>query len=104
MVCPQCRSANPEGNRFCYQCGVALAIRGEIALRAKDWPAAHGDLVAALAIAQAIPYPALAWQVARLLAQAAAGADRMDEARAAAADARATIEHLAARAPEPALR
>jgi len=82
----------------------ALAIRGEIALRAKDWPAAHGDLVAALAIARAIPYPALAWQVARLLAQAAAGADRMDEARAAAADARATIEHLAARAPEPALR
>jgi hypothetical protein len=39
-----------------------------------------------------------------LLAQAAAGADRMDEARAAAADARTAIEHLAARAPEPALR
>ena len=82
----------------------ALAIRGEIALRAKDWPAAHRDLVAALGIARAIPYPALIWQVARLLAQAAAGADRMDEARAAAAEARVTIERLAARAPESALR
>src|SRR5438132_8649943 len=27
MVCPQCRSANPEGNRFCDQCGVALEAR-----------------------------------------------------------------------------
>jgi tetratricopeptide (TPR) repeat protein len=84
--------------------GRALAVRGEIALRAKDWAAARQDLVAALGIARAIDYPALVWQVARLLARAAAGADRMDEARAAAAEARATIEHLAARAPDAALR
>jgi tetratricopeptide (TPR) repeat protein len=82
----------------------ALAVRAEIALRARDWTAARRDLVPALEIARAIQYPALVWPVARLLAQVAAGADRMDDARAAAAEARATIEALAARAPDAALR
>ena len=27
MICSRCRSENPEGNRFCEQCGVAPEAR-----------------------------------------------------------------------------
>jgi 3-oxoacyl-[acyl-carrier-protein] synthase-3 len=83
---------------------VVAAELGAAGAGAFDVGAACTAFVAALAVARAIPYPALVWQIARLLAQAAAGADRMDEARAAAVEVQATIARLAERAPEPALR
>src|SRR5216110_3419956 len=39
MVCPQCRSANPEGNRFCDQCGVAAVGGSAVASPSDPAPA-----------------------------------------------------------------
>jgi hypothetical protein len=84
--------------------GKALALRGEAALQERAWASAARDLTEALAVARDIRHPTLIWQTAHRLALARAGADEMDEARAACRLAAETIAAVAAAAPEPALR
>jgi class 3 adenylate cyclase/tetratricopeptide (TPR) repeat protein len=84
--------------------GRCHALRGDAALRARAWSQAEADLVEALRIAQEIQYPTLTWQAAHLLARAHAGGDKMEEALGAARLAIDTIECVAARAPDQALR
>ncbi len=84
--------------------GKAHALRGEIALRAREWARAEADLGEALRIARGIAYPNLTWQTAHLLARAQAGQGSMAEAFASARLAAETIDGLAERAPDPALR
>ncbi len=80
------------------------ALRGDIALRARRTREAVTDLGEALAIARRIEYPTLTWQAAHLFARAQAEAGRLDDAVATARLAAETIDRVAARAPEPALR
>jgi class 3 adenylate cyclase/tetratricopeptide (TPR) repeat protein len=84
--------------------GKLRALRGEIALRARDWPRAEADLAEALRVAREIGYPTLTWQAAHLLSRALAGLNRLDEAFTTARLAVETIDATAARAPDPSLR
>jgi hypothetical protein len=68
------------------------------------WDDAVADLGQALAIGQRIEYPTLTWQAAHLLAHAQAAAGNLDDAASTARVAVETIDLVAARAPEPALR
>jgi class 3 adenylate cyclase/tetratricopeptide (TPR) repeat protein len=79
-------------------------LRGEVALRAGQAGAASAALGQALEIARAIGYPTLTWKAAHLLAQARAAGGQGAEALEAAELAAATIERIAAAAPEPELR
>jgi class 3 adenylate cyclase/tetratricopeptide (TPR) repeat protein len=79
-------------------------LRGEVALRAGQAAAASTALGQALEIARAIGYPTLTWKAAHLLAQARAAGGQGAEALEAAELAVATIERIAAAAPEPELR
>jgi len=36
MVCSQCRAANPDGQKFCGECGVALTPTPDIAVAAGE--------------------------------------------------------------------
>ena len=80
------------------------ALRGEIALGARQWPQAEAELREALRIGQSIGYPTITWQAAHLLARARAGGASIDAAVAAARLAKETIDAVAARAPDAALR
>jgi class 3 adenylate cyclase/tetratricopeptide (TPR) repeat protein len=86
-----------------YQ-GKCYALRGELAVLGQRWRDALTELEQALAIARRIEYPTLTWQAAHLLARAQAADGKVDEAAATARLALETIEGVAARAPEPALR
>ncbi len=82
----------------------AHAVRGEIALGFSQWGEAETNLSEALRIAREIRYPTLIWQSAHLLAQARAGLNRMEDAFAAARLAVETIDGVAARVPEDAMK
>jgi class 3 adenylate cyclase/tetratricopeptide (TPR) repeat protein len=80
------------------------ALRGEIALGARRWSQAEPDIHEALRIAREIRYPPLTWQAAHLLARAQVGQNKMEDAFASARLAAETIDSVAARLPEPAMK
>jgi tetratricopeptide (TPR) repeat protein len=80
------------------------ALRGEVALAARQWSQAEADCREALGIARQIGYPTLTWQAAHLLARAQAGQNNPEAAFATVQLAVETINAVAARIPEPALR
>jgi hypothetical protein len=84
--------------------GKCHALRGELAMFGRRWDHAATELSAALAIGHRIEYPTLTWQAAHLLARAQAEARRLDEAVVTAGLARDTIDAVAERAPDTALR
>jgi tetratricopeptide (TPR) repeat protein len=84
--------------------GKAHALRAQTAAVARRWRKAEPDAVEAVRIAREIAYPTLIWQAAHLLADIQAQLGKGDEAGAAARLAAETIEGLAARAPDSALR
>ncbi len=84
--------------------GRAHALRAQTAAVARRWPEAEADAVEAVRIAREIEYPALIWQAAHLLASIQARLGKEDEAGVAARLTAETIEGLAARAPDSALR
>jgi class 3 adenylate cyclase/tetratricopeptide (TPR) repeat protein len=84
--------------------GKCHALRGEIAILGRRWDDAITELDWALAIGRRIEYPTLTWQAAHLLARVQAAAGKLDQAAASARLAVETIDLVAARAPEPALR
>jgi tetratricopeptide (TPR) repeat protein len=84
--------------------GKCHALRGDLAVLARRWDDAITELDQAVAIGRRIEYPTLTWQAAHLLARAQAAAGKLDEAAATARVAVETIDLVAARAPEPALR
>src|SRR5262249_25087905 len=80
------------------------ALRGEIALTARQWSQAEADCREALRIARQISYPTLTWQAAHLLARSQAGQSSLEAACATIQLAVETIDAVAARIPDPALR
>ena len=115
MQCLSCQTDNPPANRFCDQrvsVGVAEALlalgvpalRGEHAILGRRWDDAVTELGQALAIGRKIQYPTLVWQAGHLLARAQAEARRPDEAIVTARLALESIDAVAARAPDLALR
>jgi hypothetical protein len=84
--------------------GKCYALQGDIALRVRQWDRAAADLSEALKIGQQIGYPTLTWQAAHLLARAQAGENKVEEAFASARLAVETIDAVAARIPELALK
>jgi class 3 adenylate cyclase/tetratricopeptide (TPR) repeat protein len=80
------------------------ALRGEIALAARQWSQAETDCREALRIARQISYPTLTWQAAHLLARSQAGQNNLETAFASVQFAAETIDAVAARIPDPALR
>jgi len=84
--------------------GKAHALRAQTAAIARRWREAEPDAMEAVRIAREIAYPTLIWQAADLLASIQAQRGKGDEAGAAARLTAETIEGLAARAPDLALR
>jgi tetratricopeptide (TPR) repeat protein len=92
--------------------GRCLALRGEILLREGQRPAARDDLAEGLRISRQIGYPTLTWQAAHGLALALAGenantgrtGDRAERVQELVQLAAGTIESVAERAPDAALR
>jgi hypothetical protein len=80
------------------------ALRGEIALAAQQWSQAEADCREALRIARQISYSTLTWQAARLLARSQAGQNNLEAAFASVQLAVETIDAVATRIPDPALR
>jgi tetratricopeptide (TPR) repeat protein len=84
--------------------GKCHALRGELAILGRRWDDAETELGQAVTIGRRIEYPTLIWQAAHLLARAQAAAGHVEEAAATARIAVETIDLVAARAPESALR
>ncbi len=84
--------------------GWFRTLRGEVALRAGQAPAAVAEFLRALEIARAIGYPTLTWQAAHLLARAQTADGQNAAALVSARLAADTVEHIAAGAPDAALR
>jgi tetratricopeptide (TPR) repeat protein len=84
--------------------GKCHALRGEVAILGRRWDDAITELARAVAIGRRIEYPTLTWQAAHLLARAQATAGKLDQAGTSARLAVETIDLVAARAPDPALR
>jgi class 3 adenylate cyclase/tetratricopeptide (TPR) repeat protein len=80
------------------------ALRGEVALVTRQWSQAEADCREALRIARQISYPTLTWQTAHLLARSQAGQSNLEAACTSVQLAVETIEAVAARIPDPALR
>jgi ATP-dependent transcriptional regulator len=80
------------------------ALRGEIALAARQWSQAEADCREALRLARQISYPTLTWQAAHLLARSQAGQNNLEAAFATIQLAGETIDAIATRIPDPALR
>jgi class 3 adenylate cyclase/tetratricopeptide (TPR) repeat protein len=80
------------------------ALRGEVALAARQWSQAEADCREALHIARQIGYPTLTWQAAHLLARSQAGQNNLEAAFATVQLAVDTIDAAATRIPDPALR
>ena len=82
----------------------ALALRGQIFLEAGQRDDARRELAEALALARRIGYPTLTWQTAHLLARADAAAGRTEAAASSARLAAETLDLIAGRLPDAALR
>jgi hypothetical protein len=82
----------------------AQGLVGQVALAEGAPERAAAALAEGVRVARAIEYPALTWQLAHVLARACAAGGKRDDAVEAARLAAATLEAVAARAPEPALR
>ena len=80
------------------------ALRGEAVLGAKQWRQAEAERAEALRIARGIGYATGIWQAAHLLSRAQAGQKKMEDAFASARLAAETVDAVAARVPDPALR
>jgi hypothetical protein len=80
------------------------ALGGEIALAAQQWSQAEADCREALHFARQISYPALTWQAAHLLARSQAGHNNLEAACATGQLAVETIDAVAARIPDLALK
>jgi hypothetical protein len=79
-------------------------LRGEVALAARQWSQAEADCHEALRLARQISYPTLTWQAAHLLARSQVGQDNLETAFATIQLAVETLDAVAARIPDPALR
>jgi len=95
-------TARPTGSA--KYLGKCHALRGEFAFLGRRWDDAVTELGQALEIGRKIQYPTLAWQAGHLLARAQTEARRPDEAIVTARLALETIDTVAARAPDLALR
>jgi len=82
----------------------ALALRGQTFLDVGQRDRAAHELAEALDLARQIAYPTLTWQAAHLLARAEATRGRMDQAVTAARLAADTLDQIAGRLPDAALR
>ncbi len=82
----------------------AHTLRGDVALRARQWARAEEELGEGLGIAREIQYPTLTWQAAHLLARVQAEQKKSEEAVAMARLAADTITGVAAAAPDAAAR
>jgi class 3 adenylate cyclase/tetratricopeptide (TPR) repeat protein len=82
----------------------AHALGGEAALAAREWRRGEADLAEALGICREIGYATGIWQAAHSLSRARAAQRKVEEAFAAARLAAETIDRIAERVPDPALR
>jgi len=80
------------------------ALHGEIAVAARQWNQAETDCRQALHLARQISYPTLTWQAAHLLARSQAGQHNIAAAFATIRLAVETIDAVADRIPDSALR
>src|SRR5262245_54939901 len=80
------------------------ALRAQIAASMGQWNEAESEAGEALRLARDIGYPTLIWQAAHALSLIEAALGKHEDAGAAAQLAVETIDTVAARAPEPALR
>ena len=80
------------------------AWRGEIALAARQWSQAEVDCREALRIARQISSPTLTWQAAHRLARSQAGQNNLEAAFASIQLAVETVDTVATRIQDPALR
>jgi len=97
-------TATARSTRSAKYLGKCHALRGEHAILGRRWDDAVTELGQALAIGRKIQYPTLVWQAGHLLARAQAEARRPDEAIVTARLALESIDAVAARAPDLALR
>jgi class 3 adenylate cyclase/tetratricopeptide (TPR) repeat protein len=96
------RQARPtRSTKYVAKCH---ALRGQIALQARDWGRAESDLREALWLTRAIQYPTLTWQAAHLLALTQAEQQKIEEATATARLASEIIQGVASGAPDDAMR
>jgi tetratricopeptide (TPR) repeat protein len=84
--------------------GKAHALRAQVMAGAQRWSDAERDAAEAVRIGRDIGHPTLIWQASHALARAQAEIGRREEASATARTLVDTIQSVAARAPEPALR
>jgi tetratricopeptide (TPR) repeat protein len=82
----------------------AHALGGDAALRASQWRQAEAELAEALRVAREIGYATGIWQAAHALSRAQARQEKVEAAVASARLAVETIDAVAARVPDPALR
>ncbi len=96
------RQARPtRSTKYVAKCH---ALRGQIALEAREWSRAESDLREALSLTRAIQYPTLGWQTAHLLALTQAQQQKIEEAAATARLASEIIQGVASGAPDDAMR
>jgi hypothetical protein len=79
-------------------------LRGEILLHLGQGDRARSELAESLDLARRIGYPTITWQAAHLLARAEAGSGHPDQAVIAARLVVDTLDRIAARLPDAALR
>jgi class 3 adenylate cyclase/tetratricopeptide (TPR) repeat protein len=84
--------------------GWSHLLRGDIAIAERQWSDAERECAEALTIGRSIAYPTLIWQAAHSLALARSARGDHEGAGEAARLAVATIDTVAAHAPDPALR
>jgi tetratricopeptide (TPR) repeat protein len=82
----------------------ALALRGQVLLEGGQPADARRELAEALALARRIGYLTLTWQAAHLLALAETRTGEREQAATAARLAAATLDQIADRLPDAALR
>ena len=96
------RQARPTSStKYVAKCH---ALRGQIALEAREWSRAESDLHEAVSLTRRMQYPTLAWQAAHLLALTQAEQQKIEDATATARIASEIIQGVASGAPNEAMR